>query len=432
MSLLLSRAGLSVLALLLLAPASFPQFDAKRERGRMKAMLDAVCDEVEKNFYDEKLRGLDWKALKEEANKNIDAANTAGAMITAIFSLVNRLDDSHTVFLPPARVDKLKFGFEAKAFGDEVRVYEVKEKSAAAKAGLQVGDRLLKVEGWDVERSTFDLMIVYLRALRPRSPWKITYSRAGQAPQEMLLEAQVERGQVVEDLTRIDTIYQYIREAENEKEKYTYNTYDGGIGYVHLPSFSAGDEFMDRLMGRIKDSKAVIVDLRGNPGGSVEVLGKVAGYFEPEEVTMANMVKRQKSEPVKARPRRPRLTGPMFVLVDSQSASASEMFARHFQSTGRAKVIGDDTAGRVTASRFFSRQIGVDVVVPFGVQVAVGRVVFPDGSELEKRGVKPDTRCVPTGEQLSGKSDVCLAVAVWQARKALGLPEPVAEPTQKQ
>lgn len=407
------------------AAPSHAQVNIKYERDRMKAMLNAVSGEIEKNFYDASLHGLDWKALKEETARKIEAANSAGAMITAIFSFVNRLEDSHTVFLPPARVDKLKFGFEAKAFGGQILIYEIKEKGAAAKAGLKVGDRLLSVEGYKVGRDGVDLMLVYLRALRPRSPWEIVYSRGDGPPQKMLLQAEVEHGQFVEDLTRIDNIYKYIREAENEKETFGYDPYDGGIGYVQWPSFTAADDFMDRLMNRIKNSKAVIVDLRGNPGGAVDVLTKVVGYFEQQETVIANLAKRQKNEPLKAKPNKPNFSCPMFILVDSQSASAAEIFARHFQRSGRAKIIGDDTAGRVTAARFFSRQIGVDTIVPFGVQVAVGRVVFPDGQELEKQGVKPDTHCIPSGDELREDRDVCRSAAVALARKALGLPEKI-------
>jgi C-terminal processing protease CtpA/Prc len=67
----------------------------------------------------------------------------------------------------------------------------------------------------------------------------------------------------------------------------------------------------------------------------------------------------------------------MAILVDSQSSSAAEMFARYFQLKHRATVIGDQTAGRVVSSKFFVEQLGTERVVPFGVQISVGKNLVP-------------------------------------------------------
>lgn len=420
--------GACLTAFLLLLPAAGEsQVDIEFERARMKAILNIVSREVEKNFYDPQMRGVDWKALTDEARGRIEKANSPSAMITAIFSLVDKLQDSHTVFIPPSRAAKLKFGFEAKAFGKEVRIYEIDKKGAAAAAGLQVGDLLVSINGFAAERETLELMLLYLRRLRPTPVLEIEYRRAAASPQKIRLQAKLEQGLLIEDLTDMNTIYKYIREAEMDKEVYRHNMYEGDIGYLALPSFSGEEGFLHGLLNKVRNSKAMIIDLRGNPGGTIKTLEQVAGYFETSETVMANIVGRKKTEPVKIKPRKPSLTGPMFILVDSQSASAAEMFARHFQRTGRAKVIGDQTPGRVTASRIHAEQIGVDIVVMFGIQVAEGRVVFPDGLELEKRGVIPDQPCIPSESDLRRDSDPCHAAALLLARKALGLSQPEPE-----
>jgi predicted metalloprotease with PDZ domain len=69
-------------------------------------------------------------------------------MITAIFVLVEKLQDSHTKFLPPGRVNRPLFGFSAQPYGDEIRISAVKKNGAAAEAGLQPGDRLMSVNGF--------------------------------------------------------------------------------------------------------------------------------------------------------------------------------------------------------------------------------------------------------------------------------------------
>ena len=71
---------------------------------------------------------------------------------------------------------------------------------------------------------------------------------------------------------------------------------------------------------------------------------------------------------------------------------------------------------------FFSEEIGTERVVPFGVQIGMGRVIFPDGTELEKHGVMPDVPCLPSGRDMREERDVCLLKAVAMAREKLGLP----------
>lgn len=138
---------------------------------------------------------------------------------------------------------------------------------------------------------------------------------------------------------------------------------------------------------------------------------RLAGYFEDEPTILAEVEQRKKTEELKIKPERPTLRMPLFILVDSETASAGEMFARHFQRTGRAKVIGDTTSGRVNEARYFPHNSGFDVIVPYAVEVAVGRVVLPGGEELEGRGVTPDQPCIPTADDQVAGRDPCLDLA---------------------
>jgi C-terminal processing protease CtpA/Prc len=397
------------------------------ERDRMKMILETVSRDVEKNFYDPSLRGLDWKTLTQQTRQRIEASNSAGEMLTAIFSLVERLKDSHTVFLPPSRIVEARFGFEAKTIGDRVRIYKLDPKGAAAAAGLQRGDHILSINGFTAERSTFDLMMLYFRVLRPVALMEIEYSRGGAPPKKLRVEAKVTQKPMITDLTDIDNIYQLIRQAEADEDEdpFLYGDYEGGVGYLYLPYFTSDGSLLNRLAGRVKNARAVVVDLRGNPGGSVDGLTHFVGFFEPEATVIADMVGRQKTEPMKVKPRKPALQGrPLVILVDSQSASAAEVFAHHFQRTARGVVVGDRTSGRVTVARFYSHQIGQDVVVPYGIQVAIARAVFPDGEELEARGVTPDVPCLPTEEHLREDRDPCLKAAINLARERLEAASP--------
>lgn len=420
-----------VLVLVLgLGLASIPSAaqDIGFERSRGKRMLNKVCKEVEKKFYDPELHGLDWTALCDQARRNIAEANSVAEIITIIFSVVDQLQDSHTKFIPPGRAASVLFGFEAKAFGDEVRVFWVKKNSAADRAGLQVGDRLLEVNGFVAERQTFDLMWLYMRGLRPVLDMQIVLSRGDESPRTIYVEGELKQKRILWEQTQSDfDVWAFLREADWEEEDFKTKNYEDGIGYLRLPYFTGRKLykiFLKRKVDDIQKSRAVIIDLRDNGGGAERALAYLCSFFESEPTEIASRVGRKKTVPVKITPRRPSFPGPLFILVDSRSASAAEMFARHFQRTGQATVIGDVTSGRVNASLTYIYTIGTDTLIAYGLQVAEWRVVFPDGEELEKRGVTPDHICIPTGKDLREERDPCLDLALDLARKSFGTPTP--------
>lgn len=392
--------------------------DLGMERTRAKNMLKVVSSDIEKNFYDPQLKGLDWKGLTAAAEARINNAKTPGEMLTAIFSLVDKLQDSHTQFLPPAHTNRPLFGFEAKAFGDDIRIYQIKARSAAAQAGLQIGDRVLSINGFGAERGSFDLMMLYYRRLRPVPAMKITYQRGSADPQTIVLQAKVKKEVRVVDLKDDMNLWRWLYEDEQPRVDY-FLTLDDGIAYIQVSDFMTEEV---GVVHKLETPKAVVVDLRGNGGGLQSALLELAGHFEPAQTSMGETVSRKKTEPLKIKPQKPNITVPMVIVVDSRSASAAEMFARHFQRTGHAVIVGDRSSGRVNSSLFYSEELGTERLTLFGVQISVARVVLPGGEELEHHGVTPDVPCLPTGDDLLAHRDPCLARAFMVAREKAGLP----------
>ena len=405
---------------------------SRLDHERMRYMVRNTSSEVAKNFYDPTMKGLDWKALSAEAEQKVDNAKSMSEAITIISMLVDKLQDSHTKFVPPNRVNRPLFGFEAKMFGDEARIYSIKPGGAADQAGLKRGDRIVQIFNYRPDRKNFDQALVYYRRLHPMPELKISYQRGNDAPQTVTVVARVKKGTMKEDIASDENYERYLVENFDESEKYFYGNFDGDIAYMQLPSFDA-ESLPSPDFGK---PKAFVLDLRGNPGGSVNTLGEFAGRFEAKEGVLANMVGRKKTEPVKIKPHGGRLNIPIFILVDSRSSSASEMFARYFQKTGQAKVIGDATSGRVNASRYFNESVGTDQSqIQYGLQISVSRVAFEDGEELEHHPVVPDYPCLPSEADLRAQGDPCLKKAVALARKAAGrmeeLPDTVASQVDK-
>ncbi len=399
------------------------------DRERMRDMLKVVAGDIEKNYYDPTLHGLDWKGLTAQAEQKINQAKTPSEMIVAIFVLVDKLKDSHTRFIPPSRVNRPLFGMEAKMFGDEARIYDLRPKGAAAEAGLQMGDRILEINGYRPQRKDFDDALIYYRFLHPMSQLKITYARGSSPPQTVVVNAKIKTGTMALDFSKLDNIYRYLVENFSESERHFYAMFEDGIGYLQVPSFAEGEQVP---LGNLEKPKAVVIDLRDNPGGYVKSLEEFAGHFESQTVTMADTIWRKKDEPFKAKSSGPHYAVPLVILVDSRSSSAAEIFARHFQRTGRGTVIGDLSSGRVNTSRVYPEQIGTDKLLPFAVQISVARVVFPDGEELEGHGVKPDVPCLPGEDDLREERDPCLMKAVSLARKAAGLDQEVPDRVRSQ
>ena len=84
---------------------------------------------------------------------------------------MNELRDSHTNFISPQRAVRIRFGFAAMPIGDEVRVHSIDEEGPAASAGLEIGGQLIGINGFKVERESFDPMMLFLRILMPLSRW---------------------------------------------------------------------------------------------------------------------------------------------------------------------------------------------------------------------------------------------------------------------
>src|SRR3954463_8996687 len=170
------------LAILLLVSTAFAGDPLSRERDMMKNVCRQVSSELQSKFYDPEMKGLDWKGLTQQAQDKIANAKSLGEMMTAVHQLVFKLDDSHTAFLPPGRNVRYKFGYGAKAFGDDFIVFALKKNGAAEKAGLKIGDRIVAVNKFNPTRRSYNDMMYYFRVIRNSNSEDLTIQRGDEAP----------------------------------------------------------------------------------------------------------------------------------------------------------------------------------------------------------------------------------------------------------
>jgi carboxyl-terminal processing protease len=156
----------------------------------------------------------------------------------------------------------------------------------------------------------------------------------------------------------------------------------------------------------------LILDLRGNTGGNVEILERFTGYFFDSNIKISEAIGRKKFKPSFAESRKDKaFKGQLVILIDGESRSEAELFARTIQLQKRGVVIGDRSAGSVMRSRFYPMHHGGYDEMLYGIFVTEADVIMPDGNSLEHAGVTPDEMLLPTAQELSTNLDPVLARA---------------------
>jgi carboxyl-terminal processing protease len=178
---------------------------------------------------------------------------------------------------------------------------------------------------------------------------------------------------------------------------------------------------IDEAVHEMRDCDGIVVDLRGNGGGALMLCMGLAGHFFDEKKQMGEMLFHDNTMKYLANPRRigpngesvTPFAGPLAVLVDETSGSASEVFSGGVQSVGRARVFGETSAGAVLGARMTSLPSG-DAILH-----AMANFRTADGTYLEHRGVIPD-EVVPLdrADLLAGRDTQLQAAIRWLVAQA--------------
>lgn len=385
------------------------------DRDRGVIMLKAARDDIRKNYYDPAFRGIDLDARTKLAEERIKQAKSNGEMFGIIAQMLLEFNDSHTIFLPPPRSARIEYGWQMQTFGEDCFVIAVKPKSDAEGKGLKPGDKVLKIDGIAPNRSNLWVYNYLYNALSPRPVVNIEVQSPGEQPRQLELKAKIQPGKKVFDLTDTIDLNAYWRDLEDEARMNEHRAIEVSKDIViwRMPQFDLTSDGVDERIDKIKKYKTLILDLRRNGGGLVETLQRLVGNLFDRDITIGNMKLRRESKPMLAKTRGDSgYKGQVFVLVDSESGSASEVLARVVQLEKRGTVLGDRTYGKVMRSRLYPHQIGLETVIFYGVSVTDADIIMGDGKSLEGMGVSPDEVLLPTAEDLRSQKDPVLARAV--------------------
>lgn len=379
-----------------------------RERG--KDMLKEIKEIIRKYYYDKNFKGIDLDERFKIAEQRIKTMNTNSEVFRVIAQVVLEFEDSHTRFIPPGRENQIKYGFSMQMIGNECFIISVDKGSDAEAKGVKVGDIVTKIGNYTPTRDNL---------------WKLKYIIYSLHPQEKIKLQTISPDDKQHDL-EINASFITLKDREKkdnkkkdakEEESYKCQKVDSQAIACKLETFSVEKKVIDKMMAEVRPFQKLILDLRGNGGGYVHIEEYLTGHFFDRNIKIADFITRDKVKERIAKPQKEKLfRGDVVVLIDSNSASASEVFARVIQIEKRGKVIGDVSSGAVMTSYFMTMANSrgtwsMQTLSFYALNITIADLIMSDGQRLENVGVIPDHPVGPTGEALSKKSDPVLAFA---------------------
>ena len=392
--------------------------DPSLNRSRGIKMLKEMKEVLETYYYDKNYKGIDIDARFKEATEKIKTLETNAHIFRVIAGVLIEFNDSHTRFYPPGRSNRVEYGFTMQMVGNNCFLTDVKKGSNAEKQGLKIGDRVTKIGQYAVSRENLWVLNYFIYHLEPMPLLPVTVIAENGKERSVGIEASFKS--LADRKKEADA-----RRKEQRENPYKSAKISAALTACKLLSFSVEKKYIDQMMKEAVAGSKLILDLRGNRGGFVKMEEYLSGHFVDSEIKIADMVWRTKTRTSVAKPVKDRqFKGELVVLIDSNSASASEVFSRFIQIQKRGKIVGDVSAGAVMTSYNMGLAIdrgvpGFQTFTPYGMNVTVADLIMSDGNRLENVGVIPDHPVGPTALALANKNDPVLSFAAKLMGEAL-------------
>lgn len=395
--------------------------DAVRELRRETFLR--VWNTVNEKHYDPSFGGVDWTRMREVYEPKAMAAVSDEEFHGVLRRMIGELRLSHFAIIPPG----VQFGASVSGDGTvgvRIRwidglllVGRVEPGSPAARSGVRPGFAVTNIDGKPVgdilapfeksfaERGVNDRM---QRVYRERAVAAMIDGKAGTEVTIGFLDGEdkpVSRTLVREERKR--ELSQPLGNFPAQEVVFESRRLEGNIGYISFTMWVIPQITKIRAAVReFADARAIIFDLRGNPGGVGGMAPGVAGLLVDRQVSLGTMNGRNMRMNLTAYPQSDPFQGSVVVLTDHGTGSTSELFAAGLQEIGRATVIGGRSAGAVLPSVFEKLPTGAVF------QYAISDYRSPKNVLIEGRGVEPDIAVAETRRMLLEGRDAVLEQAV--------------------
>lgn len=363
---------------------------------------EAKPSEVDFSPFWEAWRVLDERFAAEANGTTTKLVSNQDKVWGAIEGLTHSLGDPYTVFLKPKQSaifrSDISGNFEGVGMEIAIRdgiltVVAPLKGTPAEQAGILPADRILAIDGVSTEGLAVDDAVSLIRGPKGTSV-RLTINRGD--------EGQLIEIDVVREVITIPTIKNEVVRATGQTGKVV-----GDIFVIRLYNFSANSLSLFRRsaieFSRSQTNK-MILDLRNNPGGFLEVAVEMGSFFLPEGKLI---VKEISGRPGETREREYRSRGfqafpndlKLAILINQGSASASEILAGALRDHGLAKLIGRRTFGKGSVQEL------VDIEGGGSIKVTVARWLTPSGVSISKDGLEPDIEVDLTAEDVEAGRD---------------------------
>jgi len=392
--------------------------------------FDAVWTIVRDSHFDPKFDRTNWDRIGEELRPKAAGAKTPGELRAVLADMLGRLGLSHFAVIPstpdsPADRTNLSGhpGFDVRLIDKQIVVTDVDRDAAAA--GVKPGWIVQAVGGVEMAPALQEItasaspQVAQVEAWRlaitrlrgpANAPVEITFVDGDGAPVKKSITRRFEHGEPV-SVGSLPTMFVRVSTSSAATPR---GAKAGVIGFNVW--MTAVDREFQMAMDRFRKADGIVIDLRGNPGGLAGMIMGLSGHFFADRPTLGVMTTKDTAQPLRF-PANPRLVsatgervepyaGPVAILVDGLTGSASECFTGGMQSLGRARVFGQTSMGRALPALFDKLPNG-DVLIH-----AWGDFVTGTGVRIEGRGVVPDEPVALTRSALLEGRDPALERAL--------------------
>lgn len=323
--------------------------------------------------------GQAWGIIfNDYVDKDRLSANTLSQ--AAIKGMVEAVNDPYTAYLDPEayKLSLANLGGEFSGIGAQVAVKDGQitiiapvPDSPAAKAGIRAGDVIVEIDGQSTSGMSVAEAVTRIRG-QQGTVVRLSILHQGSTEPE---EVEIVRAEIKLPSVRFEM--------------------RGDIAYINITYFSerTNEELSQVLQSVIqKAATGIILDLRSNPGGSLEATVDATSHFLKEGIVVSVVDNEKKRTALEVKPSEVTIDLPMVVLVDSYSASGSEVMAGALQDYGRAKIAGTKTYGKGSVNVLRKLDDGS------GLYITTGRWLTPNGRLIEGKGLSPDYELDLRGE----------------------------------
>lgn len=239
------------------------------------------------------------------------------------------------------------------------------EDTPGERAGIKTGDKIVKVEGVEYSAENMDAAVKVMKG-KPKTKVTLTILRVDKDGKNQYIDMEIVREEI-----RLVTVKS--------------NIIDDNIGYIKLTSFDelTHEDFRKNLSSLEKANvKGLIIDLRNNPGGLLNICADIADELLGEGVIVYTQTKDGHKEYLTSKKSQTNL--PLVVLVNEGSASASEILAGAIKDHKRGELIGTTTFGKGVVQRIKELNDGS------GLKLTISEYFTPNGTNIHGIGITPD------------------------------------------